>query len=440
MTARSEALYLDDYANRKAALPGGKFPWVANLREAGIARFDALGFATPKHEEWKYTNLKPLVRTDFGAASSTVSDVTQDSVAPHFLADAHCLVFVDGHLRPDLSRLDQIPAGVRAGDLAKLLETEPNLLEPHLGRVAQLDGQAPLALNTALMNGGAVVSVHGQIAEPIQLLFFTTAQDRPVATHLRNLLIAAPGSSATVLETHVSAGGGIYWTNAATEVSCAANSSLSHFKLQVESVDAFHLALTSVHLAAGARYQNFAMSHGARLSRNEIRVALTGEDGECRLNGVFLGRGRQHLDTTTVIDHQHVGSRSDQFYKGVLDDGAHGVFQGKIIVRPGAQRTNAHQLNKNLLLTPTAQMDSKPELEIHADDVKCGHGAAVGDLDAEGLFYLRARGLDETSARQMMIAAFIDELIADVTPDSARNHFSGSAAKFLDGDSLVAGQ
>ena len=440
MTERPEALYLDDYASRKAALPGGELPWVADLREAGIARFDALGFATPKQEEWKYTNLKPLVRTDFTAAPAEVSSITRDTVAPHLLPDSHCLVFVDGRLRSDLSCLDRLPAGVRVGGLAEFLETEPRLIEPHLGRVAQLDGQAPLALNTALMNGGAVVAVDGQVAEPIHLLFVATAPDRPAAVHLRNLVVAGPGSAATVVESYVATGSGCYWTNAATEVDCAANSALSHLKLQVESVDAFHLAFTSIHLATGARYQNFAMSHGARLSRNEIRVALTGENGACQLNGVFLGRGRQHLDTTTVIDHQHAGSSSDQFYKGVLDDGARGVFQGKIIVRPGAQGTNAHQLNKNLLLTPTAQMDSKPELEIYADDVKCGHGAAVGDLDVEGLFYLRARGLDEDSARQLMVKAFIDELIAEVTPDAMRDHFSRTAADFLAGGSSGAGR
>ena len=435
MTPRAEATYLDDYAARKATLPGQDLSWVAELREAGIARFEVLGFATPKVEEWKYTNLKPfLVRTAYPAAGAATADIASPLLSRHVLADAHCLVFVNGNHRPDLSKIGELPAGVRLGGLAELLNDAPELIEPHLGRIARLDGQAPLALNAAMMNDGGVVLVDNRIDRPIHFLFIATVQDPPPAAHPRNLIVAAPGSSATVVESYVSGHGERYWTNAATEVDCAPGSRLAHLKLQTESAEAFHLAATSVDVAPGARYDSFVLSHGALLSRHEIVASLSGPDGDCRLNGVFLGRDRQHLDTTTVIDHRQPGSRSDQFYKGVLDDSARGVFQGKIIVQPDAQGTDAHQLNKNLLLTPGAQMDSKPELRIFADDVKCSHGAAIGDLDVDALFYLRARGVDEESARRTLIAAFIEELVDGIAHPVVRSRFRDSAAAFLAGD------
>ncbi len=433
MTNPEEA-YVAQFAAARDSLPGSDLPWLATLREEGIDRFFELGFATPKNEVWKYTNLRALVKTPFAAASAVENGIHESLLAPYRLSgETHSLVFVNGFHRADLSRLGELPAGVEAGGLASILETDPEAVESHLGRIANRKEQSLVALNTALMADGAVVILGPgiRVDEPIHLLFVATGREKPAAFHLRNLIVAAPGSAVTIVETYLATDEGSYWTDATTEVVAATGAEVRHVKLQSEGSEAFHLASTQARLEDEGRYDSFDVSLGARLARNEIHTVLSGTKAQCRLRGVFLGRRRQHLDTTTVIDHRQADSVSEEVYKGVLDDTARGVFQGKIIVRPGAQKTDARQMNKNLLLSTAARMNTKPELRIDADDVKCSHGATVGDLDPEALFYLRARGLDEVGARRLLIGAFIDELVTSIDVPAARAHCGRAISRWL---------
>jgi Fe-S cluster assembly protein SufD len=342
-------------------------------------------------------------------------------------------VFVDGRHRPELCDLGTLPAGVTVASLAAALEAPPPWLEAALAAVPAADGEALLAFNTAFMRDGALVRLEPgvRLETPLHLLFVAGPGAAERVLPLRNLILAGAGSSATVLESYVGIGGGRYWTSVVSHAVVGEGAAISHAKHQDEGSEAVHLAATGATLAEGSRYASFALSLGGRLARNGIAAALDGSGIDCDLSGAYLARGRQHLDTSTWIDHVGPGSTSREHYKGVLDESAHGVFQGRITVRPDAQQTDAHQLNKNLLLSDGAQVDTKPALEIHADDVKCSHGATVGELDAEALFYLRARGLDEALARRLLIEAFIADVVDQVEAAALRGYLKRAVLGWL---------
>ncbi|MFQ5785098.1 MAG: Fe-S cluster assembly protein SufD [Alphaproteobacteria bacterium] len=427
--------YVEQYAAARASLPGVDLPWLARLREAAIARFADAGLPTRRLEAWKFTDLRSLERTAYVPAPPRENGVGHDAIAellPAGLA-CHLLVFVDGRLRAGLSDIGALPAGARLLGLAEALASDPETVEAALGAEEQGEGDAPAALNTALMRDGAVLVLDPGVAleRPVHIVHLGTSETAPAANHLRNLVVAGAGSSVTLIETYAATNGAAYWTNAVADLRVGRDATVRHLKLQKESAEAVHVAATRVRLEPGSAYDGFALTRGARLSRNGIFARLDGGGIDCRLGGVFVARGRQHADTTTVIDHLKPGSHSREHYRGVLDDAAHGVFQGRIVVHPGAQQTDAHQLNKNLLLSEAAQIDTKPELEIHADDVKCSHGATVGELDAEALFYLRSRGLDAERARHLLIEAFLGEAVAAVEQTALRAHLWRDLANWL---------
>ena len=334
------------------------------------------------------------------------------------------MVFVNGQFRPDLSVLDHVPDGTRVVDLAAANEEDLRALTAPPAVAVEPRARSLFDLNTACMSGGAVVHLgRGAILDPVQLLFVALPDAEPTDFHLRNLIRAEAGSSATVLESYIGLREGIYWTNAVTQIAVAPNAVLRHYKLQAEGSSAFHVAETSVRLDHQAAYRMFAASLGSELCRNEVDVDLAATDAVARLAGTTLARGAQHLDTTVRIEHSKPRGTSSQEFKAVVDGRAHAVFQGRIRVAPDAQKTDAQQVSRSLLLSSTAAADTKPELEILADDVKCSHGATIGDLDEEALFYLRARGVDEAEARRLLIDAFIGELIEHITVDSARAYF-----------------
>ena len=405
----------------------GKSPaWLDEVRETAIERFRKGGFPTPKMESWKFTNLGPLARTAFRDIEAiTGPELTRAALEPYRLTpDCHLMVFVNGQFRPDLSVLDHVPDGTRVVELAAANEEDLRALTAP--PVVAVDPQARslFDLNTACMSGGAVVHLgRGAILDPVQLLFIARPDAEPTAFHLRNLIRAEAGSSATVLESYIGLGEGIYWTNAVTQIAVAPNAVLRHYKLQAEGSSAFHVAATSVRLDHQAAYRMFAASLGSGLCRNEVDVDLAATDAVARLAGTTLARGAQHLDTTIRIEHSKPRGTSSQEFKAVVDGRAHAVFQGRIRVAPDAQKTDAQQVSRGLLLSSTAAADTKPELEILADDVKCSHGATIGDLDEEALFYLRARGVGEVEARKMLVDAFIGELIEHITVDTARAYF-----------------
>lgn len=411
---------LDAAAGR---LPGAGTAWLDRLRAEAREAWRTAGLPGPKVEAWKYTNLNRLRRTGFAADAAAVR-VDTVPVGNALSIDADMLVLVNGAFRADLSTL---PDGknVTVTPLADALAKEPALLEAQLGRIAPAATLPLAALNTALAADGLVIRFHkGRDAErPLHVVSIGAAGPDAVMFQPRLLVIGEEGSGGCLLESHVGAGDGVTFSNAVTEIALAKGARLRHYKLQNEHPAAFHLATCGVAMADGASYESFVLQVGGRLARNEIHARLDGRHAECRLNGAYLLRGEQHADNTTVIDHIAPDSLSRELYKGVLDGTARGVFQGKVLVRRGAQKTDSHQLNKALLLARGAEVDSKPELEIYADDVQCGHGATAGEMDDDALFYLRSRGIDEATARGLLIHAFIGEAIEQIAHEPSREAF-----------------
>jgi Fe-S cluster assembly protein SufD len=411
-----------------AGLPGKGVAWLDRLRADARDAWRAGGLPGPKVEAWKYTNLNRLRRTGF-AADASGARVDTVPIGNALSVDADTLVLVNGAFRADLSSLPDAKTGAEVMAFVDALKSEPALLETHLGRIAPADTLPLAALNTALAADGLVIRFRkGRLAaKPLHIVSIGApggaAGKDAVMFQPRLLVIGEEGSGGCVLESHVGAGDGVTFSNAVTEIALAKGARLQHYKLQNEHPSAFHLATCGVTLADDASYDSFVLQVGGRLARNEIRALLDGRHGECRLNGAYLLRGEQHADNTTLIDHVAPDSTSRELYKGVIDGTARGVFQGKVLVRRTAQKTDSHQLNKALLLSRGAEVDSKPELEIYADDVKCGHGATAGEMDDDALFYLRSRGIDEATARGMLVHAFIGEAIDQIAHEPSREAF-----------------
>ncbi|MEE8188953.1 MAG: Fe-S cluster assembly protein SufD [Kiloniellales bacterium] len=413
--------FTEQFDSLRGELPGAALPWLRELRDAGIERFGSLGLPGPKEESWKYTRLRPLEQTGFAPApaADTVSIDRLPALFPQS-GMGHRVIFVNGRLRQCISFLPgELPEGAELGGLAEALGRDPEGMAERLGRIGRLDGQSLLALNTAMMRDGLLLRVKAgvTIPLPIEVVYVGAAGAEPISYHPRNLIVLEPGSRATVVEHHVGLGEGAYFANSVTEILVQEDAELHHYKVQEEGPEAVHIATLHARLERGAVYDSFTLSTGAKLARNEASVQLAGPGAECHLNGAYMLRGKQHWDTTSVIDHLTPHTTSREVFKGVVDDEARAVFQGRITVHPGAQKSNGHQLSKALLLSDRAEVDAKPELEIYADDVKCSHGAATGDLDHEALFYLRSRGIPESTARHMLIEAFLGETINGIAAE-----------------------
>jgi Fe-S cluster assembly protein SufD len=435
MTANTAQLlpFVDRFDEIAPQLAGDALPWVRTLRGSGLAQFRALGVPTAKVESWRYTNLNRLRRADFAPASLARPVGVERVPADKALSiDAYLVVSVNGAFRPDLSFLPEAVDGIQIASLAEMIERDPALIEPWLGRIAATDDAPMAALNTAYLTDGTLIHLReGFTAEkPIHLVSIGAGADEPVVFHPRLLVIAEANSTACVIESHVGSGDNAYFSNGVSEIALAQDARLSHYRLQNEHADASHLAMTQVAVGARAAYESFVLQIGGRLARDEIRVRL-GERSECRLNGAYLLRGNQHADNTTSIEHDAPGGMSRELYKGVLDDQARAVFQGRILVRQGAQKTDGHQLNKTLLLSRGAEIDSKPELEIYADDVQCSHGATTGELEEDALFYLESRGIDRETARALMVEAFVAEAVDQVKNEAAQAAFRRVVADWL---------
>ncbi|MEQ8389181.1 MAG: Fe-S cluster assembly protein SufD [Alphaproteobacteria bacterium] len=419
------------FEEQKSRLPGAG-TWVAELRAEALDRFQSKGLPTPRLEAWKYTNLRPLARAAFAPAADSDAIAAQAEGLVPAVANALKMVFVNGHFRPDLSEKIDI-RGLRVSSLADLLAMGDHALKAALA-VGE-DTAALTALNTAFMSDGAVIELDPEtvLDRPLHLVFVGDGPAREAtALHTRNLLRLADGAGATVIESYIGAPGETtYWTNSVTRIDLGKGARLEHLKLQRESDAAFHVARTEATLGEKSAYRNFALSTGGEIARNEIHVRLEGEATRLDLNGAYLGRGRQHLDNTTVIDHLKPAGYTNEVYKGVLDDESTGVFQGRIMVHPDAQKTEAHQLNRNILISDKSHVDTKPELLIFADDVKCSHGATVGDLETDSLFYLQSRGIEKEKARALLVAGFIAELVDSIEAPAARDHAADLVAAWL---------
>jgi Fe-S cluster assembly protein SufD len=389
--------------------------WLFPLRKAGIAQFAEQGFPTINDEDWRFTNVAPITKLPFNPVfSPTPGNISAKTVAGFTFAQmaAHRLVFINGHYASDLSSPPS-PNGVVISSLGSALNSHAAVLEQHLGHYTREEDNAFAALNSAFFqDGGFVFLPQGKVVEkPIHFLYISTATEAGTTSHPRNLIVAEKGSQATIVETYVGTTDAPYLTNAVTELAVGEGAVLEHCKFQDESLTAFHLAAIHAHLGRNARLVSHSFATGARLSRNNIRTALAGEGVECVLNGLYLTRGEQLADHHMIVEHLQPHCNSHEYYNGILDGRSKGVFHGRILVRQIAQKTDAKQTNKNLLLSEDATVDTKPQLEIYADDVKCTHGATVGQLNEESIFYLRARGIGVETARRMLIHAFAGEII-----------------------------
>lgn len=406
--------------------------WLLDRRAAALKQFAALGFPTRRDEPWRFTNLMPLSRTVFPPAPRPAPAKHRLQLEPYLMSGAsHRIVLIDGFVVPELSPAGRLPKGVWLGSTARALAERKDLAEAGFDERDATAAQPFAALNAALFGDGFVLALApGAVLDaPVEILHIGRAGAQ--SAHPRNAVIAGAGSKATLVETFC--GGGSAWTNSVLRIELGAGASLDHVRIQDEQPDAIHFGVTRARLERAARYEAFTLTTGARLSRQDVQVSLEGEGARCGVNGAYLLRGEQEATTATVIDHAAPGGTTREVFKGVLDDRAHGVFLGRIGVRPGADKTDAHQLNRNLLLSPRAAVDTKPELEILADDVKCSHGATVGDLDEASLFYLRSRGIDEAAARRMLIEAFATDAIETAVPvGELRVHLRRRLAAWLE--------
>jgi Fe-S cluster assembly protein SufD len=404
--------------------------WISAIRKQAFRRFQTLGFPTTKHEEWRFTNIAPILKTTFtetpaprAAASRTPLDLSAYAIDSTGLT----LVFVDGHYRHDLSSRKNLP-GVTVHDLCDALLHHSELLRPYLAQFASYANDAFTALNTAMMEDGAFIHVAAKsvVEQPIHLLFVSTKLAAAGISHPRNLIVAEAQSQVDIIEHYVSLASGssgdesVYFANCVTEVVAGPSSRVHHYMIEADSKQAYNVSTLRVQQDRSSRFESHTVLLGGALVRNNVHVELHGPGCESLVNGLYLPTGTQHMDNHMRVVHAQPNCGSRQFYKGVLDDKSSAVFSGRIVVHEGAQKTDAKQTNRNLLLSDAAHVDTKPQLEIYADDVKCTHGATIGQLDEDAIFYLRARGVPLDTARSLLIYAFAHESLERMTLEPVR--------------------
>ena len=411
--------------------------WVTAARRHALVRFHELGFPTTRDEEWRFTGVAPIAEGRFALAHDGTASVSADALAPFGWDGEHAatIVFVNGHYAPDASSIVELPSDVRVESLARAFSAPGNGVESHLTRVAPDDRRAFTALNTAFLSDGAYIHVPAgvTVAKPIHLLFLSAGESHPTMTHPRVLLVLDAASKATIVESYGAAHASRYFTNAVTEIVAGENATLDHYKVQREQQDSFHMGAVYLRASRDSNVSCHSVSLGGSIVRNDVVAVLDGEGVMCTLNGLYVGDGSRVVDNHTTIVHArpHCGSR--EIYKGILADRSRAVFNGKIVVRPDAQQTDAKQTNKALLLSDDAQINTKPQLEIFANDVKCTHGAAVGQMDEDAIFYLRARGVGLDEARHILIHAFAGDVLNQMPLEALRRRIDAELGRRLAG-------
>ena len=410
----------------------GRPAWLRRLRDEAKERFVATGFPSVKNEDWKYTSVAGIEERCFGLAPPGDGGISPTDVAGVLPGDAggNVLVFANGRYRADLSVRRPLPPGVHLGILSENLSGEGGVLVPYFSRSP---ANAFTDLNTMLLEDGAFLHIGKgvEVAEPIHLLFLAAGGGRPLMAHPRNVIVAGEGSRVTVVERYAGFSDAGCLVNAVTDIAAGRDSTVVHYRIQEDGPEAFHIATLRSRQGAGSRFAAHSVSLGARLSRSDVHAVLDGEGATCLLNGLYLGNGEQHVDHFTTIDHAKPEGSSREYYRGILDGRSRGVFRGRVIVRKDAQKTDARQANGNLLLSREAEADSRPQLEIHADDVKCTHGATVGPLDEEKVFYIRSRGIDESSARGLLAYAFAADILRRFDLPDVRRTFEEKLLAWL---------
>ncbi len=412
----------DTWSQAFARLDAGPPEWLVRARRDAFAHFHEVGFPTVANEEWRYTNVAPIARTAFRPAAA--ESVGAEALAPYVFPEAAAtLIFVNGRFVRELSAVGRLPDGTIAGSLAIATREFSSQVESHLARYAGYSRHPFVALNTAFVQDGAFVHVArgAVLAAPIHLLFLTVPGAEPESTHPRVLIIADRGSEATVVETHAGVRDGVYFSNPVSELVVGENATLRHWRIQRESDRAFHVGTVQVELGRSSVVHSLSFALGAAISRLDLNATLGAEGAEVRMNGLYVANGNQIVDHHTLIDHAQPNCASREVYKGILAGRSRGVFNGKVYVRPDAQKTDGKQTNRNLLLSDEALVHTKPQLEIFANDVKCTHGATIGQLDEDQIFYLRARGIAGREAKSILTHAFAGEILDQVAPESLRS-------------------
>jgi Fe-S cluster assembly protein SufD len=417
--------YLSNFGEFEKRLNGGKESFIHSKRKAALSNFSKLEFPTIKDEEWKYTSIAPLLKYNF------VPTYEKKNVSKEFIKsllfdemEHSLIVFINGRYSAEHSDLLNLPEGVIVGSIANEIKNNNEVLLKHFGKYADYQNHIFTALSTAYTEDGAFILVPtGKIVEePIHIIFITTEGNEKILTQPRNLFVAEKSSQVTIIEHYVGNEENIYFTNAVTEIVADENAIVDHIKLQEESKKAFHIARMEVDQERNSNFSSHLISTGADLSRNEFNAKFNDEGGECKLNGLFMVDGTQLFDAHTLMDHANPHCNSHEHYKGILDDKSRGVFNGKVIVRQDAQKTTAFQENNNILLSDEALVNTKPQLEIFADDVKCSHGATIGQMDDEAKFYLKSRGIGEEVSNGILLHAFASDVVTSIKIESIRNY------------------
>lgn len=432
----------ENYAAAFSAQRGiDTLPWLTAHRQSAFDQFQDAGFPTRRHENWKYTDVSSITKTGFVLANADHNLIGENDFDTILYGqkNSHEIVFINGQFSSRHSNIGTLPDNVIVGSLREALRNTPELLETSLNQCIDYEHHIFAALNTAFFNDGAFIYVPDNIVikDPIVVYFISSFSDKKLAMAPRNLIVMGKHAQANVIESFHGLKGIVSFTNTITEIETAEGALLDYYKVQQESVDSFHIGGTHLKQHRNSRVESHSISLGGSVVRNDIVTELGDEGAEIILNGLFMGNGRQHVDNHTLVNHSKPKTQSEENYRGVLDGHAQGVFNGKVIVHKDAQKISASQSNANLLLSDTAEIDTKPELEIYADDVKCSHGATIGQLDKNMLFYLRSRGIDEDTARSLLTFAFADDIIRRIKFAPVRDQLEFSVGGRLPDADLI---
>ena len=406
----------------------GDLSTIHSLRRDAISYFSDLKFPTLKDEDWKYTNIAPLLKYNFKPVDpkKKIGPIKPEKIEKFLFEkmEHSLLVFINGHYSEELSNIRDLPKDVIVSNIASAISDHSKIVKKHFGQYADYKNHIFTALSTAFIKDGVFIYIpDGRIIKhPVHVLFISDCKEEKLLIQPRNLFVAGKNSQVTVIEHYTSFEQCTYFTNAVTEIVADENAIVDHIKLQEESINAFHIARMEVDQERNSNFTSHLISTGSNIARNDFNSRFNNEGGECLLNGLFMTNGTQLFDVHSLIDHAKPHCNSHEHYKGILDDKSRGVFNGKVMVRKDAQKTNAFQENNNIILSDSALINTKPQLEIFADDVKCSHGATIGQLDSEAMFYLKSRGIGEETARTILIRAFAGDVIKSIKINEVRNY------------------
>lgn len=424
--------YASEFARSEKNFSGRDLPWLQQLRATALEQLSTHGFPTFHDEDWKYTNITPITKRNFSITSNQKTDLTPAQLNT---TDLNCyqLTFVNGHFSAELSQITDLPSGVIITNIASAIKKYPEVIKNYLGKITKKPIHGFTALNTSFISDGAYIFVPRDtiLDKPIELRFIATNQETLCFAPLRNLIIAEENTQSIIVENYSSSNQHHYFTNVVTELLTKQQAHVEHYKLLQENEQTFHVSTLEVLQQGKSCFTSNSFTCGGALVRSDTNVVLADEYAECTLNGLYLAKHHQHIDHHTSIDHTKPHGTSREFYKGVITDHGRAVFNGKVLVREDAFKTDAQQTNKNLLLSADAEVDTKPELEIYADDVQCAHGATVGQLDEAALFYLQSRGINKYTARTILIYAFAREIIERIPLEPLRKQLQKSLNLFL---------